>query len=311
MYYNLFRSSRCLENGECELRQCEEKSSKGQEDESKALYEGARITKETSDQLIASFLCKANLNDEMKKELNKLLVSHVPLKTRLRQDYLPENSPCYAIETTDVDSFILLPLKFQYETLVKRTGIKHSNARSVIVFIDGGARYKKGTDSFWPFLAFLFPENLQEYKELSQRENMIVVGLSKKKPKCPKPSNIFIKRCCEAIEKAGLTIKNVTADTPARSFALNHSAFNGKQGCTYCKIRGERSSGRTLYMHEAAIQADPKTEETYDRQTDGVYGESPFLNVERPDAFRIDVMHQLGCGLTKRLLQLLLRGSEV
>lgn len=281
------------------------------DDELSALYPGARITKNVSDAKIAEFLCRANLNDAMKKEFNKVLQYHVPQSVKLRQDYLPQNAPKFKVQETDVDRFILLPLPDQIEAILKRLGKAKETAKQVVAFIDGGARYKKGTDSFWPFLAFLHPENMNEYKEVVKKENIIIVGLSKKKPMCPKPSTEFIKSCCSALEAYGLSIKNVTADVPARSFALAHVAFNSLSGCTFCKAKGERCNGRTLWRYEAALSADLKTEDTFRSQTDGVLAQSPFQNVQRPDGFRVDIMHQLGAGITKRLLQLLLRGVEI
>ena len=102
---------------------------------------------------------------------------------------------------------------------------------------------------------------------------------------------------------------SVTCDLPARAYALNHTNFHSENGCMYCTAVSVRKNGRTLYPKNSCSAKPRKTVDTYANAQCGVKGPSPFKFVECPRDFRIDVMHHLGAGLCRRLMNLLLRGS--
>lgn len=275
------------------------------------LYKGgtAQVTQQESTKLIRKFLIDANLNDTQKVQFYNLMKRHLPVNTKLNDDWLPSKMPPFIVNHTTEDNFILFDVNEQYQSIVKGLHIQRNPA--IILFLDGATKYVKGGDSFWPLLGHLLPANLDEHFKFTSQQNVMVIGLSKKLPKVTKPSYKFIEKCCDSVKDAGIEIYNVTCDLPARAFALNHSNFNGEYGCFYCTAASIRKNGRTLYPNCHCSGKPRKTEEVFASAQCGVKGPSPFKFVKCPRDFRIDVMHLFGAGLCKRQMNLLLRGSEL
>lgn len=106
-------------------------------------------------------------------------------------------------------------------------------------------------------------------------------------------------------------VEHIICDTPAKNFLLNVRAHNAYFGCSSCVQEGEYIKHRMTYPE---IDAPLRTNESFRNKVHEEYhkGDSPleFLPIDIINDVCLDYMHLLCIGITKRLIQLWVKGKK-
>jgi len=129
----------------------------------------------------------------------------------------------------------------------------------------------------------------------------------------------FVDDLCELLQN-GLCVNNklfnfevghIICDTPAKNFLLNVRAHNAYFGCSTCTQEGEYIQHRMTFPE---LNAPLRTNESFRNKVHEEYhkGDSPleFLPIDIVNDVCLDYMHLLCIGITKRLIQLWVKGRK-
>ncbi|KAE8576519.1 hypothetical protein XENTR_v10004219 [Xenopus tropicalis] len=179
------------------------------------------------------------------------------------------------------------------------------------VNIDGLPLFKSTNLQLWPILGLLLNAPMKE---------PVVIGLfcGTKKPNAPdeylKDFTHELKQLQEGVyfkeKKVFFELDSVVCDTPARAFVKNVKAHNGYHGCDKCCQPGVYVNHRMTYpQNDFVLRTDSSFSDKVDEDHhhDGPHGFFG-LDVGMVTRFPIDYMHLACLGVTRKLLNVWLRG---
>lgn len=177
--------------------------------------------------------------------------------------------------------------------------------------IDGLPLFKSSNLQLWPILGLFLGFKLKE---------PVVIGLfsGTKKPNAPdeflRDFTDELKQLHEGFffrgKKVFIELDSVICDTPARSFVKNTKAHNGYHGCDKCRQPGVYVNNRMTYpRNDFVLRTDLSFSDRVDEEHHhhGPHGFSG-LDVGMVTRFPLDYMHLVCLGVTRRLLNIWLRG---
>lgn len=271
---------------------------------------------------LAQWAIKHNISNvatsDLLKILNKSYDSTLPIDAQ-------------TLLKTDVSNFNNIPLRdvipgkyfhFGIANGVKNHYIENAGSTNVIklfVGIDGLPLTKSTKSTFWPILCYIRPHS-----------NIVFpIGLYWGYDK-PSDSNDFLRDFYDEIISlinSGIDIKNKSGvitnkiiildtfccDVPAKSFVLKIKGHSGFCSCTRCCTEGEYLNRRVCFPD---INCSIRTHENFvnKQQEDHHIGSTSSILTNIPgidiiNVFSIDYMHLICLGVTKKLINLWLKGT--
>lgn len=271
---------------------------------------------------LAQWAIKHNISNvatsDLLKILNKSYDSTLPIDAQ-------------TLLKTDVSNFNNIPLRdvipgkyfhFGIANRVKNHYIENAGSTNVIklfVGIDGLPLTKSTKSTFWPILCYIRPHS-----------NIVFpIGLYWGYDK-PSDSNDFLRDFYDEIISlinSGIDIKNKSGvitnkiiildtfccDVPAKSFVLKIKGHSGFCSCTRCCTEGEYLNRRVCFPD---INCSIRTHENFvnKQQEDHHIGSTSSILTNIPgidiiNVFSIDYMHLICLGVTKKLINLWLKGT--
>jgi len=196
--------------------------------------------------------------------------------------------------------------------------IESTNLIKLVVGIDGLPLTKSSKSTFWPILCYIRPHS-----------NVVFpIGLYWGYDK-PNDSNDFLRDFYDEIIcliNNGIDIKNksgvisnkkivldtICCDVPAKSFVLKTKGHSGFYSCTRCCTEGEYINRRVSFpdlncpkrTHEHFI--NKQQEDHHIGSTLSILTNIPEINII--NVFSLDYMHLICLGVTKKLINLWLKG---
>lgn len=106
-------------------------------------------------------------------------------------------------------------------------------------------------------------------------------------------------------------VGHVVGDSPAKSFLFNVKSFNVYYGCNSCTQKGSYINNRMPFLE---IESPLRTDESFRSKTHEEYhkGSSPLelLSINLVNDVCLDYTHNTCIGVTKRLLELWVKGKK-
>jgi len=181
--------------------------------------------------------------------------------------------------------------------------------------IDGLPISRSSKSQLWPILI-----SVLNFKELIN--NVMAVGIyhgDKKPNSIEEFMNPFVLDLL-SIMNSGLNvngtlmkleISNIVCDAPAKSFLLNVKSHNAYFGCTSCLEEGTYVSHRVVFP---GTDSTLRTDYSFRNRLNEDYykGPSPLelLPIDIVDTVCLDYMHNVCLGVTKRLVELWVKGKK-
>jgi hypothetical protein len=267
-----------------------------------------------------------NLNFETEKALKKLRNSFITVSLELQLKQILSNCSVEDFGSCKHDSDLI-----EDSCCGKRSKFLKREQGSVTLTwnTDGVPVSGSSKRAIWPIFCSV---NELSFKERSK--NMILCGLwsGDKKP----DMNVFLKPFVDELTRLGseglvATFKNgttekifvfsgaISVDTPARAMCQNLKQFNGRCGCAFCEMEGERverGRGSTRVYEEKEIEIVQRTHERFVEQACHATDKIPVMGVKGPsflmlvpkldivDDFVVDYMHAGLLGVTRQMTKL-------
>jgi len=181
--------------------------------------------------------------------------------------------------------------------------------------IDGLPISKSSKSQLWPILI-----SVLNFKELIN--NVVAVGIyhgDKKPNSIEEFMNPFVLDIL-SIMNSGLNvngtlmkleISNIVCDAPAKSFLLNVKSHNAYFGCTSCLEEGTYVSHRVVFP---GVDSTLRTDYSFRNRLNEDYHKGPspleLLPIDIVDTVCLDYMHNVCLGVTKRLVELWVKGKK-
>ena len=183
---------------------------------------------------------------------------------------------------------------------------------SISLNIDGLPLFKSTCKSLWPVLCSINIKPVVVFP--------IVLTFGKSKPRNLDFLTDLVNELTDVLEN-GLAFKErvllvslscIVCDAPAKSFVKGIKQYSGYYGCDMCDQKGVWLESRITYQDIDNLQI--RTDESFRnrRQVEHHNNVTPFclLPIDMINTFSIDYMHQVCLGVTKKLLNLWIKGDH-
>ena len=192
--------------------------------------------------------------------------------------------------------------------LINNAIIKTSSIFNPFINIDGVSLFQSSRVSMWPILLKL---KINSFNYIST----VGIYIGSQKPS----AGSLLKYFCDEINELyeGFSHKNIfikfnkivfVADMPANSLVLDTFGHCGYGSCFYCKVRGERFNGRTVFINIGEVRRISQYKQCLESNQNSPSTMLPLINnlYDIP----VDPMHACYIGVTKKILKLYTHGLK-